>query len=344
MNRIFAIVKKDIAQISRNKFIAVISFLAIFVYALIYFLLPSEIDEGFKIGLYLETGREVVEEQLAEEEGLEIKWADSENELKKIIEDKEAEVGFSFVFDAKPVVKLYFSSETPEEIKEAGGTVGREFAYNLLGYQLPIETEEIVIGPDMLGQQIPLRDKIRLLFLIIIPLVEIYALSNLLVDEIQRKTVMALLVTPVSVLDFMSAKAITGILLAFSESLFAALLLKILNLDVLFPLIVFLFLGSVLATGVSFIIGAFSRDFVAAAMWGMPFLLILIIPALPLIFPAAFSPWLKAIPTYYMIEALDGIVNYNISFSQYISQVVYLILFSFFFFAAGFLILKRRLL
>lgn len=344
MSRIFAIVKKDFIQISRNKFIAAISFLAIFVYALIYFLLPVEIEEGFKIGLYLEKGREAVEEQLSGEEGLEIKWAGSEGELKKIIEDKEAEVGFSFVFGEKPVVKLYFSSETPEEIKEAGATFSREFAYNLLGYQLPVEIEETVIGHDMLGQQIPFRDKIRLLFLIIIPLIEIYALSNLLVDEIQRKTVMALLVTPVSVLDFLFAKAIVGVSLAFFESLLAALLLQILNLEVFFPLIVFLFLGSVLATGAAFIIGAFSRDFVAAAMWGMPFLLILIIPSVVLLFPAAFSPWLKTIPTYYMIEALDGIVNYNISFSQYISQVMYLVLFSSAFFTAGFLILKRRLL
>ncbi len=142
----------------------------------------------------------------------------------------------------------------------------------------------------------------------------------------------------------MSAKAIVGISLAFFEGLLAASLLKLINIETFFALIIFLLLGSILATSLAFMVGAVSRDFSSLMGWGMLAMLILIIPSTQLIFPAASSPWLKVIPTYHIVQALDGIVNYNLSFSQYIPQVIYISIFTFLFFLAGFFIFKRRLL
>ncbi len=344
MKRILSIVKKDFKQISRNKFMGVITFLAIFFYALIYWILPAKVDESFKIGLYLEKGREAVEEQLSQEKGIEVRWADSEDKLKELVEEKKVEAGFSFTTPFKePIVKLYFSSQTPEEIREAGEVLSREFAYMLLGFELPIEVEETIIEPDMIGQQIPLRNKMRVLFLTFVLVVEIFALANLLMEEVQKKTVQALLVTPVNISEFMSAKAIVGISLAFFEGVLAALLLRLINIETFFAIIIFLFLGSVLATSLAFIVGATSRDFSSLMGWGMLVMLILIIPAIQLIFPAAASPWLEAIPTHHMIQALDGIVNYNLSLSDYLPQITYLFSFALFFFLAGFFIFRRRL-
>lgn len=260
-----------------------------------------------------------------------------------MIEDEEVETGFSIVFsENKPVVKFFVSSRTPEEIKEAGEIIGREIAYSLLGLTLPVEIEQKVIGVDMLGSQIPLRDKMRVLFIIVALLVEIYALANLLVEEVQRKTVSALLVTPVRLREFMSAKAIVGISLAFTEGMIIAMLMRVLTLSNLLPVAVLVFLGSILVTAIAFIIGSYSRDFISMSALGTVPLLVLMIPGIALVVPAAFSPFMNAIPTYHLASALDGVVNYEASLSQYSSQILYLVAFDVLFFTTGYMILKRK--
>lgn len=58
MSRIAAIVRKDLAQMLRNRFVAVISVLFIVAYALMYYLLPSDVEEVFKLGFHLEVSEE----------------------------------------------------------------------------------------------------------------------------------------------------------------------------------------------------------------------------------------------------------------------------------------------
>ena len=345
MSRILSIVKKDITQIFRNRFLAVITFLVIFAYALVYVMLPSKVDETFKIGIYLQYGRGAIEQSLSQEQGIEVKWANSIDELKKIVAAEDVGIGFAFMtVDSKPAVQFYVSSQAPEEIKEAGGVIGKELAYNILGYKLQIESQEEVIGPDMAGQQIPSRNKLRILFLVFVLVVEMYSLANILMEEIQKKTIDALLITPVNLKEYITAKAVTGISLAFFEGLLAAVLLRVLDLSTLSALIILLLLGSILVTAISFIIGSISKNFVSLIMNGVLPLLILVLPGAVLVFPSAFSPLMKAIPTYHLISPLDGIINYNLSLTKYLPQIFYLVLFDISFFVIGFALLKKRVL
>lgn len=323
---------------------AVITFLAIFIYALIFHVMPSKVEESYSMGFYFEKGREMVEEQISEEEGVGVKWADDEEELKKLVDDEEVQAGLSFTLpEGEPKIVLYTSSRTPEELREAGEVLARETAYNLLGYSLNVEFDEVVIGPDLLGEQIPLRNKMRILFVLFIPAIEIYALANLISDEIRKKTVDAVLVTPVSVPEFMTAKAFTGISLTFFEALLAAFLLNIISVDTILPLAIFILLAALLVVPLAFILGALGRDMLSTIMYATVFMIVLIIPGFVLIFPGIYSSWINAIPTYYMVSPLDGIVNYGFALSNYLSDIVYLGLFDVVLFLIGFFVLRRRL-
>lgn len=344
MTKILAIVGKDIKQITRNRFMAVITFLSIFAFALVYYLLPAKVEERLEIGLYLEKGRSVVEKELKDEEGLEVTWADSQKELRKLVADRDVQVGFSFTFpDSKPEVKQYVSSDTPPEIREAGEVIGREFALSLAGGHLPVDIEEEVIGPDLVGRQVPLRDELRVLFVVMVLLVEVYALANLLVDEIRLKTIRALLVTPVSAGDFLTAKSVTGISLAFSEGTLMAILIGVLTVDTVVPVLILLFLGAVLVTGLAFLVGALSRDMLAIIGWGTVLFIALALPALSLVFPGVTNPYISIIPTDNLIRALNGVVNQGLSLTRFTSEIMYLILYDAVLFTAGFLVLRRRL-
>ncbi|HDP69476.1 MAG TPA: ABC transporter permease [Actinobacteria bacterium] len=344
MNRVLSIVKKDVTQIFRNRFMAVITFLAIFIYAIVFHVMPSKVEETYSMGFYFEKGREAVEEQISEEEGVEAVWADNEKELKKLVEDEDVQAGLSFTLpEGKPKIVLYTSSQTPEEIREAGDVIAREAAYNLSGYPLNVAFDEVVIGPDLLGKQIPARNKMRILFVVVLLAVEFYALGNLISEEIRKKTADAILVTPVSISEFMTAKVATGIFLTFFEGLLAAFLLNIISINTVVPFIVFLLLGALLVVAFSFVLGTISRSFLGLTAYGTLFMVVFMGPAFTLIFPGGYSFWIKAVPSYYLIIPLDGIVNYGYALSDYLSEIAYLASFDLVMLLLGLYVLRRRL-
>ena len=61
----------------------------------------------------------------------------------------------------KPEIVVYFAADVPDEIRNAVGVIIRELAYQQTGQELNIEVSEEVLGPDMLGMQIPPRDRMR---------------------------------------------------------------------------------------------------------------------------------------------------------------------------------------
>jgi ABC-2 type transport system permease protein len=362
MNRIFAIVKKDLVQILRNRFVAVISVLFIVVFAAMYYLLPSSVDEVFKMGFYLEVSEEAATESGLEggedeiaarlsgagkeeaEGGLELVWAESLAELERMVEDEEVSAGISLdISGQEPSVVLYVSSKAPAEITEAGEAIADEIGYALIGYELPADFRATVIGADMAGRQIPMKDRLRVILLTFVFLMELFSLGNLLMEEVQRKTAVALLVTPVTLRDFISAKAITGILNTFALGLLMALLLGAISAETWLAIIVLLFLGAAMMVGIAFIIGALSRDFISMTMISLIPFVVLIIPGFLVLYPGFYSPILKAVPTYWLLEPLNGILNYGMRLSDYTTSLIYLALFIVGFFLLGFAVLRRRL-
>lgn len=360
--KVLAIVRKDLAQIMRNRFVAVISVLFIIVYALMYYLLPSDVDEVFRMGFYLELSDEAAaglgleggEDEIAArlsgaggqeaEQGLELVWADSAEDLERIVEEGEVSAGLSFVVSGqRPELVLYVSSETPEEVTEAGEAIAAEIGYALIGYEPPADFTATVIGTDMAGRQIPMKDRLRVILISFVLLLELFGLGNLLMEEVQKKTAMALLVTPVTLRDFISAKAITGILNTFFLGFLLALLLGAISADTWLAVLVLLLLGAAMMVGVAFIAGALSRDFISMAMISIIPMVVLIVPGFLVLYPGFDSPVLRAIPTYWLIEPINGILNYGMGLSDYAMSLVYVVLFTVGFFALGSVILRRKL-
>lgn len=361
MNRVFAITRKDLGQILRNRFIAVISILLIVIFALVYLLLPSEVNESFKLGLHLKSaeetgegaadnGREQIEQRLGEAggqeaaQGLELMWADTVQDLMDLVTSGEVSAGVSLdLSGSEPSVVLYVSSKTPDEVTGAGEAMAAEIAYALVGYRLPADFEAVVVGPDMAGQQIPLRDRLRVLLLAFVFILELFGLGNLLMEEMQRKTAEAVLVTPVSLGEFIGAKATTGMIMAFAQGLLLALLLGALSGDTWLAILVFLLFGAAMTVGLAFIVGSVSKDFISMTMVAMIPFVLMTLPGFTLLYPGFSSPVIKAIPTYWLVQPIDGILNYGKGLSDYLPSLLYLALFSAGFFLLGFVILKRRL-
>jgi len=309
-----------------------------------------EIDEATAEEYGLSGGRDEIAERFEEaggeeaQEGVELVWADSMEDLERMVEDEEVSAGISLdISGQEPDLVLYVSSKAPDEAIDASEAITSELGYALIGYELPADFEATVIGPDMVGQQVPMRDRLRVMLLAFIFILELYGLGNLLVEEIQHKTAEALLVTPVTLRDFVSAKAVTGIIMAFTQGLLLAFLIQAITVDTWLAIIILLFLGAAMTVGLAFIIGAVSRDFMSMVMISFIPFIVLMIPSLVLLDPGLSSPMIKAIPTYWLLEPLNGILNYGMRLSDYTSSLLYLVLFTVVFFILGFVILRRRL-
>ncbi len=311
-----ALVAKDLSLFFRNRFFTLITVLGLVAYMFIYFIMPKTVNENLEIGLYTPVALPAFEQMQGE--GLEIEQVESEELLKEGVTEGQyiagialpADIMEGFISGQKPIISVYFASDVPEEIKDAVGVLIRELAYQQTGQVLTIEITEEIIGPDMLGIQIPPRDRMRPLFAILLIMTETFGLANLISEEIERRTINALLVTPVSVKDLFFAKGITGVSLAFVQ---AALFMAIIGGLSQQPLIILtaLLLGAGLVTGIGFIIGALGKDMMSVMAWGMVALIPLFIPSFGIMFPGIATGWVKVIPSYYLVDTVHRVANFG---------------------------------
>ena len=311
-----ALVAKDLSLFFRNRFFALITVLGLVVYIVIYFIMPKSVNENLEIGLYAPVMLPALEQMQGA--GLEIEGVESEELLKEGVTEGQYVAGIAlpadimegFIAGQKPKISVYFASDVPEEIKTTVEVLIRELAYQQMGQALAIEVTEEILGTDMAGMQIPPRDRMRPLFAVLLIMMETFGMANLISEEVERRTINALLVTPVSVKDLFAAKGITGVSLAFVQ---AALFMAIIGGMSRQPLIILvaLLLGAVLVTGASFIIAALSKSFMSVLGWGMVVLIILFIPAFGIMFPGTVTGWVKAIPSHYLVDTVHRVSNFG---------------------------------
>jgi len=346
--RIKALVCKDLKLYYRDKFFGVMTVFCIVVFLVIYFVMPSTVDETIVIGLYAPQASSMFLENI-EEEGLIIRNVKSEEKLKQAVTDKEVHVGISiprdmqksFTAGGKPQVFVYFSSDFSDEIKDIYTILISETINQMSGYGIDIDVQEIVLGPDMGGKQIPYRDRMLPLFVFMMLFMGTFGVATLITSELEIGTVQALLVTPMKVIDLFAGKSITGIVLAFSQAAVFLIITGSLTHNILF-IIVALLLGSVMVTGMAFFIASISKDLMSVVAWGSLLMIVLFIPGVAVIFPGPVSGWIKIVPSFFLIDILHRAVNFDIGWSGNFRSMMFLIGFNIVFVFLGIITLKRR--
>lgn len=348
LRAIRALVVKDFTLYFRNRFFALATTLGLVVYVLLYFVMPASVDETMDIGIYA-PGWSPISEGM-EQQGLRVHVAGSEDELKEGVMAGDYVAGMvlpadlleKLASDERPRIDLYFASDTPEEAREAVSSLVRELIYAHTGQPLAVDfSTRIVPGPDMVGRQIPPRDRMRPLFAVLLIVFETYGLATLITEEIEHRTIQALLVTPVSVKDLFAAKGITGMTLAFGQGALFMGLVRGLN-DQPAIIIVALLLGALLVTGVGFLIASLARDMMSVLAWGVLALVVLVIPGMGVLFPGVITGWAKVIPSYYLVDTVDRVASYGSGWPDIWQNLVVLLAFSAAFLLIGMVALRRR--
>ena len=343
-----ALVAKDFSLFFRNRFYTLITILGIVFYLIIYFIMPSSVDEELKIGLYAPVLPPVFT-QIQQEEGLWFEVLDSDEALKEAITDGvyvagvalPADIMEKFASGQKPQITLYFPSDAPDEVKDAVETMVRELAYLQTGQTLAIEVSAKILGPDMRGEQIPIRDRLRLLLAIMLIMFEMMGLAKRVPLTIKNDSFSNMLVTPMRVRDLFAAKLIMGVSLAFIQGVLFLAIVGGLNTQ---PLIILtaLFLGSMMFTGSGFLIASLSKDMMSSMGWGLILLLIYSIPAFGIMFPGTITDWAKAIPSYYLADTIHQASNFSAGWGDTWLNLLILLGFNLVIIWGGIMALRRK--
>lgn len=349
MNRgiISALVSKDATLYFRNRFFAFVSILALVFYVIIYFVMPSVVDEDLEIAFYAMVVPPVFEQT---ENGLVFEQFETEDALKEAITNGDYAAGISLPADImdkltagqQAEVDVFYNSLIDTDIQDTINQIITELAFIQAGQPLTIGISEEILGTDMTGQQIPQRDRLLPLLAVAILMMETLGLASLISDEVENRTVRALLVTPMSVTGFFTAKGITGITLAFVQVLIFMAIVGGLSTQ---PLIILaaLLLGSVLATGIGFLVASGGKDLLSVMAWGIPAMIVLIIPAFVVMFPGPVSDWVMIIPSYYLVDTVHLVANLGGGWGDIWQNLLILLGFDALIIWLGIIVLRRKL-
>jgi ABC-2 type transport system permease protein len=350
-----AIIAKDLRTYARDRFYLVVTIMGLAAYIGIFWVLPATADdEPVALGAHMPGGAELLAERSGDQGGgFSIVVFDSSAELQAAVEagtDVVAGLDFPprFLFDAqggmRTTVRVLLGGDAPEELRPLLRSGVAEIVAAISGLEPPVrlpDMQDVVVGPDLAGQQLSLRDRMRPLLLFLVLMVEMIALASLVAAEIAQRTVTAVLVTPARVADVLIAKSILGTLLAFSQALLLALATQTLGASPLLLLVVLL-LGSVLVTGFGLIAGSTGKDFIGIIFWSMLFLIPLTVPALATLFPGTAAGWIQGLPTYGLVQVIVGVTAYGEGWSQAWPHLVSLTVWCALAFAVGVSVLSRR--
>jgi len=345
--RIAILVAKDLRLFFKNPFIAVIVLLGVFTLTGLYFLLPRTVDETLEIGVYAPAMPFLPGQ--AEGEGFSLQAFDSEEALKEAVTEGDTMAGVAVSPGAladhmrggQLRITLYIPSDIPEELRDSVEVLLQTALAE--GGDPALEIEEEVLGRDMLGEQIAPRSRMRPLLAIVIVMFEIFGLANLISEEIEHRTLQAVLTTPVTTAEVVTSKAITGVFIAFSQALFFSAVAGALAVKPLIILVTLL-LGALLAAGVGFLVASIARDFMTVIVVSMIIMIILIVPGFTVIFPGAFTGWIKAVPAHYLVDTVHRVTNFGAGWSEVWRNILILVGFDAVIFGAGILVLRRKTL
>lgn len=349
-----ALAIKDIKLYVRNRFFTVSTVLGAVALVAIYLVMPHTIVETMTVGIHAPGAGGMALDALRQVEGangpgVELRILNSEDALRQAVLEGSVAAGWALpetliadlASGGRPTATLYLRADAPQEMQDMMYAMVQALGLELARQPLQIDVRSMTLGTDMAGAQIPHRDRMRPLFAVMMLMIEVFGMATLLSDEIQTGAARALLTTPLSERDIFIAKGCTSVLMSYSQ---AALVMWAIGGLRNQPAIVLvaLFLGSVLVTGVGFMLAATAQDMLTVLGTGAMVVIALSVPPFGVIFPGLVTGWARIIPSHYLATVVHQASNLGAGWGQVWQYLLVLLGFDLVIGLAGIRVLKRR--
>ena len=351
--RVTTIVGKDLREFRADRFFLLMTALSIVFYPLLFWLLPSSVDETIRVGVVHDGLDRVLTGIDDASDGLALTEFANGQALTEAVLSGEGSLTAGLVFPADFLasaaagvdsdVVVLVTADVPPEVETALDSLATEIVLATLGESPPGDLlgEPVVLGEDRVGDQVSLREQLRPLMAFFVLMTETFALATLVASEIQQRTVTAILVTPATRGDFLAAKGIVGTGVAFTEA--AVIMLLIGGFATGAPiLVVTLLLGAAMVTGVGMIAGSAGRDFITVLFTSILVMIPLMIPAFAALFPGTGAGWIQALPSYGFVQTVVEVSTQGAGWADVAPELLMLAGWTVVAFSVGSAVLGRR--
>lgn len=308
---IITLLKKDITLFSRDRFFSILTVAGVLIFIILYLVMPGTVDETLKIGIF-EPGSSYLCKAIGQMEGIEVHSFSSMAELQEAVKQNRYQAGLlvpdnlyqKITAGDRPEIVLYFAPEMDQETRSAITVMIRQMISAVAGQQQLLQLQTSVLGTDRLDSVLPWRDRLIPVLALVILGTEMLSLASLISTELEQKTIQALLLTPLKIQHIFLSKALLGTGMAFSQVI---IFLAVTGGLVREPQAILLItlLGSILVTGLGFLIAALSRNMMNVASWGVIVMILFLIPSYGALFPGLATEWIKLIPSYHLIDGIS---------------------------------------
>ncbi len=230
-------------------------------------------------------------------------------EIKKAVETGTVDIGIiipsgfdnSVIKGEKTEIKAFIWGESTAENRSIIAAIIANTVRELTGQEAPIEIKTITLGDKV---SIPWDDRLfPFIVLMAVFLGGLMLPSTSIAMEKEKRTIRALMVTPVSIEDIFFAKGIFGFILSFFMGILILVLNKAFGAEPML-LTVVLALGAIMAAELGTLLGVYVKDFATIFTIWKSAGIILFAPAIIYMFPSI-PEWIGRIfPTYYIIQPI----------------------------------------
>ncbi|HSJ46177.1 MAG TPA: ABC transporter permease [Euzebyales bacterium] len=379
---ISAIVRKDLAEYTRDRLWAFLTVLVLVVVVALFWILPDDVNETITVGVTGLGEPAALADLQTSEEGLVTVPFASEDDLRAVVagdadawtvdgetvvirtgsetsppagaEQADVSIGLAFPDDFVQAAAagettqatVYVDAAVPEEIALAMSSVVTEIAYALVGEPFPVDTADPTETFVVLGEdRAGNQVSARDGFRPVFVFL-ILTMEMFVMASLIAKEIQDRTVTAVLVTPASvgDVLAAKGITGALSGLVQAVIVLVAIDSLSPHPLLILtlLLLGSVLISGTAMIVGSTGRDFISTLFYGMAYMVPLLIPAFAALFPGTAAAWVRVLPSYPLVRGLVDVTTYGAGWSDTLPELAALFVWCVALFGLGWIVLRRK--
>jgi ABC-2 type transport system permease protein len=329
LNRIFTLVRKEFVYGSKN-FIFVMALVTPVLLTLVISLLVGTLFSGKpRLGIF-DQGSSQLTVKMSGQDYLLTEIYSSEEQLHSDVERGALDMGLILPLDFDS--QLQAGSATSMDLLIWGESLLKHrtlLAVSLIRQIIDVAGREIPVNAELvlLGEEANIPWDVRLFPLVVILTIFLGGMmvpATSLVEEKVKRTYRALLTTPASLVDILTAKGLTGVILALFSGV---LILYLNNAFGTQPtmLITLMVISSIFAAAVGIIMGVLVKDINTLFTIMKSLGIFLYAPAFIFIFPEIPQWVAKIFPTYYTLNPIIELTMNNASWAD-IAMDVYILI------------------
>lgn len=348
---------KEYKILFRNTIFLLFSVVLLVLLIGLYYILPSYISqEEPSIAVYSEVDSSVFFQTWdVSAEAMKYKEMSSREEMMDAVRSGDQSAGFVIteqlwkdLTDCKQAEVILYTKpglvdEYVQSITFILDIVFSEISYSSNASSLRIITEELFIGEDIFQNKVSFKTQMIPLMISLLLIMEVFSLGISLVEEIESRSIKAVLSAPVSIGEVLFAKSFAGISVIFIQILIFLIAIGATTMQ--FPALLSVILaGAVLTTGLSALLAAYSNDMMSLVSKGVFVMIIMVFPLFGILFPGMMSSWMRFFPTYMLAQSLNLLINQRAIWVDSIFQICSLSAISIIIFNVGITCMRRKVL